>query len=307
MQMLGKDNSHRPGGCILVATQVVEQSVDIDADMLVTDLAPTDLLLQRIGRLHRHPRMRPTGFEEPRCVILHPEVDWDASAREIKTSLGPTAFVYPPVTLFQTQRVWRTRKSIAVPGEIRSLIEDSDLSQLPDPLPTGLAELYEKLKTTIRDKLGAANRQGPFHQPTVTDTEGAQTRWISQPTSLLVLLQEKPIVQGFRVRVVTLDGSAHEVTNGYFDYQLAKSLHRCAIRVPKYLVVDATAPDWLALHVREAVCAVVGKDATEISLLELSNPAYRLHYHGETGIFHERFRPTSTLYPSADEENDSWY
>ncbi|MGC8732789.1 MAG: CRISPR-associated helicase Cas3', partial [Halothiobacillaceae bacterium] len=44
----------RPKGCVLVATQVVEQSVDVDADLLVTDLAPTDMLLQRIGRLWRH-------------------------------------------------------------------------------------------------------------------------------------------------------------------------------------------------------------------------------------------------------------
>src|SRR5262249_5257272 len=58
MNRLGKDSTHRPPGCVLVSTQVAEQSVDIDADMLVTDLAPTDMLLQRIGRLWRHERGR---------------------------------------------------------------------------------------------------------------------------------------------------------------------------------------------------------------------------------------------------------
>lgn len=51
MTRLGKDSDDRPKGCVLVATQVVEQSVDIDADLLITDLAPTDMLLQRMRRV----------------------------------------------------------------------------------------------------------------------------------------------------------------------------------------------------------------------------------------------------------------
>ncbi len=56
MNRLGKDSTNRPNGCVLVSTQVAEQSVDIDADLLITDLAPTDMLLQRLGRLWRHDR-----------------------------------------------------------------------------------------------------------------------------------------------------------------------------------------------------------------------------------------------------------
>ena len=59
-------------GVVAVTTQTAEQSLDIDADWLVTDIAPGDVLLQRIGRLHRHERARPTGFEEPRVTVLAP-------------------------------------------------------------------------------------------------------------------------------------------------------------------------------------------------------------------------------------------
>lgn len=72
----GADN--RPEWHVVVATQVAEQSLDVDFDLLVTDLAPIDLVLQRVGRLHRHDRARPAELSTPRCIVTGVR-DWDAS------------------------------------------------------------------------------------------------------------------------------------------------------------------------------------------------------------------------------------
>lgn len=72
----GKPAAAVAGGVILVATQVAEQSLDVDFDLLVTDLAPVDVLLQRIGRLHRHRARdahRPDGYRAARALVISPE------------------------------------------------------------------------------------------------------------------------------------------------------------------------------------------------------------------------------------------
>jgi len=56
-------------GHVLVATQVAEQSLDIDMDVLITDPAPVDLVLQRSGRIHRHTRQRPAVFTAPLVLV----------------------------------------------------------------------------------------------------------------------------------------------------------------------------------------------------------------------------------------------
>jgi len=71
-QRMGKESS--PGPLLLIGTQTLEQSLDIDGDLIITDLCPADVLLQRVGRLHRHDRSRPPGFEVARCIVLAPAV-----------------------------------------------------------------------------------------------------------------------------------------------------------------------------------------------------------------------------------------
>ena len=79
-------------GIIVIGTQTLEQSLDICADYLISDLCPADVLLQRIGRLHRHKLDRPSGYETPQCVVLSPAggLDKFASGKVFENGLGMT-------------------------------------------------------------------------------------------------------------------------------------------------------------------------------------------------------------------------
>lgn len=94
----------RTQGRILVATQVIEQSLDLDFDWIITQICPVDLLFQRLGRLHRHPRKnRPQAFRQPNAVVLAPET----------TDYGLHEYVYAT-----SRFLWRTQELLEC-GQIR--------------------------------------------------------------------------------------------------------------------------------------------------------------------------------------------
>ena len=96
----------RTSGRILVATQVIEQSLDLDFDQMITQICPIDLLFQRLGRLHRHVNLRPKGLTQPSCIVIAP----------FGHEYGLHKYIYGDIrTLWRTQQILKSSASIVFP------------------------------------------------------------------------------------------------------------------------------------------------------------------------------------------------
>lgn len=121
VELYGKDNpnARQVIGRILVGTQVLEQSLDIDADFLVSRFAPTDFLFQRMGRLWRHDNPRPS-LARREAWLLAPDLN---CAIEECTLFGDSAKVYKPYVLYRSLAVWQNVTTVTLPVQIREFIE----------------------------------------------------------------------------------------------------------------------------------------------------------------------------------------
>ncbi|MFJ1746395.1 type I-E CRISPR-associated protein Cse1/CasA [Streptomyces sp. NPDC088116] len=161
-------NGDRPTGPhIVVASQVVEQSLDIDFDLLVTDLAPVDLMLQRMGRLHRHPRRRPAGLRQARCLVTGS--NWQSDPPEpVRGSLG----VYQgPHTLLRTLAVLGPHLAgapLVLPDHISPLVQSAygDGPVGPAHWASALDESRREYLTRLAGKRESADvfRLGPVRR-----------------------------------------------------------------------------------------------------------------------------------------------
>jgi len=137
----GPAGQSRPRAAILVGTQVLEQSLDLDFDVMVTELAPIDLVLQRAGRLHRHARdWRPRGVERPALWLVRPE----GEGSDDPPRFGLSAYVYDKSVLLRSWLALRERTSITLPTDIEPLVDSvygTSRGSAPPTLAVHLAEL----------------------------------------------------------------------------------------------------------------------------------------------------------------------
>ena len=125
----GRKRFPEGGKHILIATQIIEQSLDIDFDLMISEMAPIDLLIQRSGRIHRHKNERPKGMEAPRLCIIQPEHD-DRGVPDF----GVSEFVYSRYVLLKSYLSIKDSTAISMPDDIERLVEEvySDSTDGPE-------------------------------------------------------------------------------------------------------------------------------------------------------------------------------
>jgi CRISPR-associated endonuclease/helicase Cas3 len=146
-------------GKILVATQVVEQSLDLDFDLMVTDLAPMDLIIQRSGRLHRHNDPAKRGNRGvPKLVVMSPLVSEKPAYEWYSTLFPKGAYVYANHgQLWLTARLLAERKKITMPDDARLLIEGTFGESAQQEIPEML--IYHEIKADGKNMADQATAQ----------------------------------------------------------------------------------------------------------------------------------------------------
>lgn len=210
VDLFGKPGWGRRGeqGRILVGTQVLEQSLDIDADFLVSRFAPSDMLLQRLGRLWRHAETPRAADARCEAWLLAPQLE--SAIATPQAAFGSSAYVYSPYVLCRSLDVWQGRASLRLPADIRPLIEQTYAARDEDgAMARWLHELdngtprrkgRKALSQLARISLAEGGKTLPESQ--------AQTRYSESDNHELLLLRSLTHLPDEQAsRLVLLDGS----------------------------------------------------------------------------------------------------
>ena len=136
---VGPQKEHRPSKVIVIGTQVLEQSLDLDFDLMVSDLAPVDLLLQRAGRLHRHSTTTNRGkHSKPVLYVNAPMID-DLPVLTIDK------YVYAEYFLWRTWEVIKGLSQLVLPADFRTLVKEV-YDENPVDMTVEQKEAYDALK-----------------------------------------------------------------------------------------------------------------------------------------------------------------
>jgi len=296
MDALGKSGA-RPKGCILVATQVVEQSVDIDADLLITELAPTDMLLQRMGRLCRHEREnRPESSGETwiygPCSLDGPD------AKAFKEALGNSRFVYAPFVLWKTLSIWINRAEIALPGDIRELIEATYADDVD--LPDWVGEMKEEMEQKREKLQGRALGLTQLYCGD-DDEDSAPTRYDTRPTISALILKECDDCGTF-ASVKLCNETRWEFLAGERDTQKAIAVHRNMVSLPFYSLEKPRIPAWLKSLVFGDVWVLLLQGN---NLVGLDGEEVPWGYHSDKGMFKRELGENKSRW-FVEDENDEF-
>lgn len=302
LERLGKHRSDEGKGSLLIATQVVEQSVDIDLDFIVSDLAPTDMLLQRMGRLWRHER-KSRKASEPEFWINAPALDAAADARALKRSFGKSGYVYAPYVLLRTAEVFAQRESLVLPVQIREALEATYAGRAEGAEPAAWTELQNELAKKHQDEAdmaGAATKV--FTQQSQDDARDYLTRRAGAPTKEVVLVRACERITSDQWQLTMLDGESLTVSAFEWSLAAARAVHRNLVRTPLHQVPPQDMPPWLKLHTQGLTAWALVADDGSLDFPDADGPS-ALAYHTALGL-HTRKDQPQPRYTEDDDEFD---
>lgn len=248
IEMIGK-GAARPKQKIIIGTQVMEQSLDIDFDVLISDLAPMDLLIQRIGRLHRHDIQRPKQFTKAALYILgtNQELEFEDGAE----------FIYGGYLLTRTQHY--LPDTLVLPDQISTLVQKvygENVIEISAELEQKYTEMKNKHEENLKNKKDKANTYklgGPARK--TSRRKNTLIGWLdfsakdkgeehasaqvrdSQDTLEVIAL--KKIGDGYG----TFD-ELYDLSNKIDDFNTAKEIAKHTLRLPYALsypsIIDST-------------------------------------------------------------------
>lgn len=252
VKMIGKGGV-RPEKKIIIGTQVIEQSLDIDFDVMITDLCPVDLLLQRAGRLHRHNIERPKNLEKPILYVMGTNDQFDFNRG--------SEMVYGKYYLIRTQ--YYLPDVIRIPSDIPYLIQKVYGKEMPN-LSSSLMNVYENSKTqnlnTITRKKTKAQTYKLDDPKKIIDPENCNLiKWLRNPdtssTEETATAQVRDIQETIEVIAVKRVGKGYgtfkdnvDISGRISDFEIAKELAKQTIRIPDYVTREqgvAKTIEWL--------------------------------------------------------------
>ena len=216
-------------GRILIGTQVLEQSLDIDADFMVTQFCPTDMLFQRLGRLWRHEDMPRAPEAQCEAWLLAPFLDkglespWQA--------FGASASIYSPYVLNRSLEVWQSCQRCCVPNDIRPMIEATYASRVDQGW---FHYWYEELLYGNRQRNGQVAMQqfarvALAQQGKTLPENKAETRYSEQDTIEVLLLTTIQMMPESRAtHIEMLDGEKLTLYWDRFKYTRKQWRHLSA-------------------------------------------------------------------------------
>jgi len=296
--LYGKEGAVQRAQCgrILVGTQVLEQSLDIDADFLISRFAPSDMLLQRIGRLWRHDlTCRPVNIQ---CEVWLLASDLNLGVENPDKAFGKTAKVYTPYVLCRSLEVWESVQNLSIPSQIRDIIEATYQERSETGLLLSYFNALEKKKAELKSMALLGLSEGG---KTLSE-EKANTRYSEQDTVDVLLIRNYQIdSQQGGVRVRFLDETQILLPDKGKGLQpkerrdLAAKLLQNTVRVAEYLApkpIIGNGLDWLQdyiylgkAHDESRLRVAKVKDSDELMSLEGGKAleSYQLEYNQTLG------------------------